>query len=107
MNAAAPPTEFAHTNHRMPLMEETFKFNQRKTAYTVLVIDDDDATRRMVTNYFQDRDITPRGPPKSHEMWRELAAGEPSLIILDLRLGQEDGFDLLREIRARSDVPVI
>jgi DNA-binding response OmpR family regulator len=28
-------------------------------------------------------------------------------VILDLRLGQEDGLNLLREIRSRSDVPVI
>ena len=32
---------------------------------------------------------------------------EPSLVILDLHLGQEDGLDLLRHIRATSDVPVI
>ncbi len=32
---------------------------------------------------------------------------EPSLVILDLRLGQEDGLNVLREIRSRSDVPVI
>jgi DNA-binding NtrC family response regulator len=38
---------------------------------------------------------------------RLLAASEPSLIILDLRLGREDGLDLLREIRSNSDVPVI
>ena len=30
-----------------------------------------------------------------------------SLVILDLRLGQEDGLDLLREVRSSSDVPVI
>ena len=30
-----------------------------------------------------------------------------SLVILDLRLGQEDGLDLLREVRSNSDVPVI
>jgi DNA-binding response OmpR family regulator len=29
------------------------------------------------------------------------------VVILDLRLGEEDGLDLLREIRSRSDVPVI
>jgi CheY-like chemotaxis protein len=33
--------------------------------------------------------------------------GEASIIILDLRLGQEDGLDLLREIRSRFDVPII
>jgi DNA-binding response OmpR family regulator len=41
------------------------------------------------------------------EMVRLFAASEPDLVILDLRLGQEDGFDLLREIRSRSDVPII
>ena len=33
--------------------------------------------------------------------------GEPDLIVLDLRLDQEDGLELLRETRSRSDVPVI
>jgi DNA-binding response OmpR family regulator len=28
-------------------------------------------------------------------------------VVLDLRLGQEDGLDLLRDIRAQSDVPII
>jgi DNA-binding response OmpR family regulator len=41
------------------------------------------------------------------EMVEHLAASEPDLVILDLRLGQEDGFDLLREIKSRSNVPVI
>ncbi len=40
-------------------------------------------------------------------MHRLLEGAEPSLIILDLRLGQDDGLDLLREIRSHSDVPVI
>jgi len=41
------------------------------------------------------------------DLTRHLAEAEPSLIILDLRLGREDGLDLLREIRSNSDVPVI
>src|SRR5205807_10139673 len=36
-----------------------------------------------------------------------LGSAEVNLVILDLRLGQEDGLDLLREVRAKSDVPVI
>jgi DNA-binding response OmpR family regulator len=32
---------------------------------------------------------------------------EINLVILDLRLGSEDGLDLLREVRLNSDVPVI
>jgi two-component system OmpR family response regulator len=38
---------------------------------------------------------------------RNFAEGEPDLVILDQRLDQEDGLDLLREVRTRSDVPVI
>src|SRR5204862_695896 len=40
-------------------------------------------------------------------MLHQLANGEINLLILDLRLGQEDGFDLLREVRSSSDVPVV
>jgi two-component system, OmpR family, response regulator len=41
------------------------------------------------------------------EVMRQFAIGEPSLVVLDLCLGNEDGLDLLRHIRSRSDVPVI
>src|SRR5207237_5762605 len=41
------------------------------------------------------------------EMVRQLGSTEVNLIILDLHLGQEDGLDLLRDIRSKSDVPVI
>jgi DNA-binding response OmpR family regulator len=30
-----------------------------------------------------------------------------SLVILDVQLGQRDGFDILRQIRGKSDIPVI
>lgn len=73
----------------------------------VLLVDDDPATRRMVTHYFAEHDVTARAASGREEMNRYLAEREPSLIILDLRLGQEDGLDLLRSIRASSDVPVI
>ncbi|MDB5406060.1 MAG: two component transcriptional regulator, winged helix family, partial [Rhodospirillales bacterium] len=41
------------------------------------------------------------------EMVSQLVGSEPRLVILDLRPRQEDGLDLLRAIRSRSDVPVI
>jgi DNA-binding response OmpR family regulator len=73
----------------------------------VLVVDDDLATRRMVTSYFEEHDIPASSAAGRHELSRHLAGAEPSLIILDLRLGRDDGLDLLREIRLSSDVPVI
>ncbi len=40
-------------------------------------------------------------------MSRLLVDREFSLVLLDLQLGREDGLDLLRDLRARSDLPVI
>ena len=73
----------------------------------ILVVDDDPTMRQMVVNYLEEQDIRAVGAAGRQEMVRQIAGYEPSLVILDLRLGQDDGLDLLREIRSRSDVPVI
>jgi two-component system OmpR family response regulator len=74
----------------------------------ILVVDDDPATRRMVTSYLREHDLEASAVSNGREVTQYLAAGEPSLIILDLRLGREDGLDILRGIRqGGSDVPVI
>src|SRR6202789_2616953 len=73
----------------------------------ILVVDDDPATRRMVTSYLQEHYVSASSAADGRELSRHLAQSEPSLIILDLRLGEDDGLDLLRTIRSSSDVPVI
>jgi two-component system OmpR family response regulator len=73
----------------------------------VLIVDDDPAIRKMITRYFEEQDMPVVAVPGRQELNQQLGRAEPGLIVLDLRLGQEDGLDLLREIRARSDVPII
>ena len=73
----------------------------------IVVIDDDPTLRQMVIRYLEDNNVPTRSASSRTEFNRLSAALLPSLIILDLRLGQDDGMDLLREIRAQSDVPVI
>lgn len=73
----------------------------------IVVVDDDPALRRLVTSYLQDQNVPATSVSSRSELNRQLEATHPSLIILDLRLGQDDGLDLLREIRSHSDVPVI
>lgn len=76
---------------------------------TALVVDDDPALQHMILNYFADNNIRTVLASGREEMLRRLAEAEHeiSIVILDLRLGIEDGLDLLREIRSHSDVPVI
>jgi len=73
----------------------------------VLVVDDDPLMKQMVVNYLEEHNLRACSVSGGAELARHLAEDEPSLVILDLRLGQEDGLDLLREIRSRSDIPVI
>jgi two-component system OmpR family response regulator len=73
----------------------------------VLLVDDDVSIRHMVESYLEEHGIDVASVDQRKEVARYFASGEPSLVILDLRLGQEDGLDLLREIRSSSDVPVI
>ena len=73
----------------------------------VLVVEDDPALQRMILNYFAENNIRTLVASNGQEMVGHLAGAEVNLVILDLRLGLEDGLDLLRKVRLSSEVPVI
>src|SRR6267142_1655525 len=73
----------------------------------IVVVDDDPLLRQMVIRYLEDHNVPTKSASNKTELNRHFQGSLPSLIILDLRLGQDDGLDLLREIRSHSDVPVI
>ena len=73
----------------------------------IFIIEDDPIMRGMVVDYLEQHNMRAVSASGRQELVHHFAASEPDLVILDLRLGQEDGFDLLREIRSRSDVPII
>ena len=74
---------------------------------TVLVVDDDPILQTMILDYFVDNNIQTLLASGREEMLRQLSAQEVDVVILDLRLGLEDGLDALRELRSRFDLPVI
>ena len=73
----------------------------------VLVVEDDPALQRMILAYFEENNIRTLVASGRQEMVNQLGSAEVRLVILDLRIGEQDGLDLLREIRASSDVPII
>jgi DNA-binding response OmpR family regulator len=74
---------------------------------TILVVDDDRALQSMIFDYFVDNNIQTLLAFDRKEMHRQLCTQEVDVVILDLRLGLDDGLDVLRELRSSSDVPVI
>jgi two-component system, OmpR family, response regulator len=75
-------------------------------AARILIVDDDPSMRQMLVSYFRQQNVEAVSASGRQETFHHFTA-DPSVVILDLRLGDEDGLDLLREIRSRSDVPVI
>jgi two-component system, OmpR family, response regulator len=73
----------------------------------VFVINGDPSMHCMLADYLEQHNMAVVGGLQRQEALTRCAAGEPSVVLLDFCLGQEDGLDLLREIRSRSDVPVI
>ncbi|MGY3578907.1 response regulator [Bradyrhizobium sp. USDA 4504] len=74
---------------------------------TCLVVEDDSTMRHLVTSYLEDHDIRAVSTSRRDEVSGLMARSQPDLVVLDLRLGHDDGLDLLREIRAQSNVPII
>jgi DNA-binding response OmpR family regulator len=61
----------------------------------------------MIARYLKDHHVRAIGVSGSKDAARHLANSAPRLMLLDLDLGQDSGLDLLRDIRSRSDLPVI
>jgi DNA-binding response OmpR family regulator len=73
----------------------------------VLLVEDDPSLQRMVLDYFAENGIRTLLAASRQEMANQLGGSEVDLVILDLRLGLEDGLDLLRQIRVGSELPII
>jgi two-component system, OmpR family, response regulator len=73
----------------------------------VLAVDDDPTLRSMIADYLADQNLRVSTAADGREMTRVLTEGGVDLVILDLKLGDEDGLDLVRRLRADSALPII
>jgi two-component system, OmpR family, response regulator len=73
----------------------------------VLIVDDDETVRHLVDQYLLQNDFRVSGASRGAELMGVLGGQVVDLVLLDLRLGGEDGMQLLRQLRAHSQIPVI
>lgn len=74
----------------------------------LLVVDDDPRIRQMLVRYFEGESYRVTAVGDGKAMREALRLRPVDAILLDLVLGGgEDGLELAREIRGRSDVPII
>jgi DNA-binding response OmpR family regulator len=73
----------------------------------IIVVDDETAAREMVGDYLKmhgfEVTLCDGGTSLRHAMLKVA----PALIVLDLNMPEEDGLSIVRDLKARSQVPVI
>ena len=73
----------------------------------ILLIDDDQRLGDLLSEYFARFELDLEHAQHPREGLRMFAAQNPDLVILDLMMPEMDGFDVCREIRKTSEVPII
>jgi DNA-binding response OmpR family regulator len=74
---------------------------------TVLIIDDDRKHSELLKNYLKQFGIRMESAGDAEEGLRKLSRVDPDLLLLDVMLPGRDGFDICREVRKTSDIPII
>jgi len=73
----------------------------------ILVVDDDREIRALLSEYLSSNGFHTVEAANGTAMWSALDAAPADLIVLDLMMPGEDGLQLCRTLRSRSNVPVI
>lgn len=73
----------------------------------ILVVDDDRDIRALVGDYLRKNGYRVSLAADGRQMRDVLAAGRIDLVVLDVMLPGEDGLSLCRDLRGRSQVPVL
>jgi two-component system OmpR family response regulator len=73
----------------------------------ILIVDDDAETRRLLQTYLEKQGYRVTTAADGRALRRALDTARPDLIVLDLMLPGEDGLEMCRDLRTRSNLPVI
>jgi DNA-binding response OmpR family regulator len=73
----------------------------------ILAIDDDPAVRALIADYLSVNELRVTTGATGADMARALDEHAVDLVVLDLRLPEEDGMLLARKLRENSTVPII
>src|SRR5262249_18167058 len=79
----------------------------RVSGVRVLVIDDEPEIQRAVRAHLAGADFTVEGALTARDGLELVARWHPDVVILDLSLPDLDGVDVVRQLRAWSQVPII
>ena len=75
--------------------------------FHILVVDDDAQIRQLAAKLLREHGHRVSVAQDGREMWQLLDTAEIDLVMLDIMLPGRNGLDLCRELRARTQLPII
>jgi len=73
----------------------------------IIIVDDEAPAREMVGDYLKMHGFTVTLCDGGKTLRSAIEAGVPDLVVLDLNMPEEDGLSIIRDLKSRSNVPVI
>jgi DNA-binding response OmpR family regulator len=73
----------------------------------IMIVDDEAPAREMVGDYLKMHGFTVTLCDGGKSLRTAIESGMPDLVVLDLNMPEEDGLSLIRDLKSRSNVPVI
>jgi DNA-binding response OmpR family regulator len=73
----------------------------------IIIVDDEAPAREMVGDYLKMHGFTVTLCDGGKSLRGAIDAGVPDLVVLDLNMPEEDGLSIIRDLKSRTNVPVI
>ncbi|MGO8946958.1 MAG: response regulator transcription factor [Ktedonobacterales bacterium] len=73
----------------------------------IFIADDDDQVRRMLVEYLEGEGYLVEQAADGRQALAAIADFLPDLVVLDVRMPEVDGLEIVRRVHARSNVPII
>jgi len=73
----------------------------------IIIVDDEAPAREMVGDYLRMHGFTVTLCDGGKSLRTAIAAGVPDLVVLDLNMPEEDGLSIIRDLKQRTNVPII
>jgi two-component system OmpR family response regulator len=73
----------------------------------ILIVDDDQEIRELLTEYLSKNGYHVEAASEGNSMRSIMATSQFDLIVLDIMMPGDDGFTLCKEVRSKSNIPII
>jgi two-component system, OmpR family, response regulator len=73
----------------------------------IVIVDDEAPAREMVGDYLKMHGFAVTLCDGGRTLRQAIEAGVPDLVVLDLNMPEEDGLSIIRDLKSRTNVPVI